>query len=88
MDNRRLKIGYGCGGKRCHISEKNQFWNIIPHYYQLPQQQDQIQGTGPIRFVNKWKRGSHCQLDIWYARMWDMNHIIATQLKVAKLTQT
>ncbi len=31
MDNRGLKRGYGCDGKRCHIIEENQFWNIIPH---------------------------------------------------------
>ncbi len=31
MDNKGLKRVYGCNGKRCHIIEENQFWNIIPH---------------------------------------------------------
>ncbi len=31
MENKGLKRGYGCRGKRHHIIEENQFWNIIPH---------------------------------------------------------
>jgi hypothetical protein len=49
------------------------------------QWQDQVQKTRHIGCVDIYKNNNYCQLNIWYAKMWAINHIIIAKIKGSEI---